>query len=369
MAMKDRQIKARRFSMRLMRNIKGTVLKSYVSAVDKLAKEIRKLETIGKGKKYKLTIESKKQLTKALNEEAAMLRKEIKNISLTATKEGVKINAGSYTEYTYSQMKGLNNLDDNILKNVFSKINNDLIEIQALKTYEDGLLFSQRIWNDSKLFRRNIRNIVSEGLARNRDIIDIARDLEVYVRKDKITLAKRYANIDKSPMRKGETYEQWKRRVREFKSRISTNVEYNSLRIVRSQVQGAIQDSNIAASSYTPSVQSFDWNLSPAHILYSICEDIVLGNSWTYETFDYPTPPHPNCLSFTTYNEMKPKKFLSDLNTWQNNPTNPLVNYLNEWKAQYYDPVVIGDNTNYFKLIVDRTNKSNTALQLKRRAA
>ena len=355
-----------------MLSLKGKTLRRYVISADKVAEEVLKLKLKSESldKAYTLTIKSKEALEKSLRQEAALLRDEIRMLTERSVNQGVGLNAGRYGEYNKSFLSGVSTLDAGILNDVYAKVNADLVEIQFLKTYGDNLTYSKRIWNSSKLFERDIRNVVAEGLARNRDVVNIARDIEVYVRKDKVTLAKRYANIDQSPIRPGETVEEWQARVKKFKRRISTNVEYNSLRIVRSMTQGAIQDSNIACASYSPSVVAFKWNLSPIHIIYSICEDIVAGNPWTYEMFPYSTPPHPNCNSFVTYIEKPIAEFTKDLKKWVNNPGGQSTQYLDEWKANYYDPIDKGlPRENYFNLLVDRANASAVQQNLKRRAA
>ncbi|GAG15251.1 unnamed protein product, partial [marine sediment metagenome] len=121
------------------------------------------------------------------------------------------------------------------------------------------------------------------------------------------------------------------------------------------------------AQSYTPSVQTFDWTLSPVHKVYSICEDIVAANPHTYESFSWATPPHPNCLSYVKYNEKSTREFTSDLKRWANNPTASGTDYLNEWQQTYYEPTQNGDKTNFFNLILAKTDSQKT-LSLRRAA-
>ncbi|NIU83389.1 MAG: hypothetical protein GWN64_07900 [Candidatus Thorarchaeota archaeon] len=352
--------KARKDSLTLSKKMRKENLRIYVKSSDSLAKEIRKLKTKAAGTdKYALTIASKEKLRKDIQAQSKILRKEIDDLAKKGTTQSVALNAGKYTKYTGAFLKTTDAFDPKILKETLAKINNDLVQIQLLKTYGDNLKYSTRIWQSSKLFERNIRDVVAEGIARNRDMTTIAKDLETYVRTDRRTLAKRFANINQSPRLPGESLEDWKARVTTFKSRIPMNVEYNSLRIVRSQIQGAIQDSNIACQSYTPSVQSFDWTLSPAHKVYSICEDIEAANPWTYETFDFPTPPHPNCLSYVVFKEKPRKEFVSDLKRWTENPAASGVGYLNDWKANYYDPISQGAGINFFSRILGRSNRKD----------
>lgn len=356
MAIKSVQEKARRDSLNLFKKLQRKTRSIYLAAGNAVAEEVRLLETIGMGKKYRLTIASKQQLRDSLLDNGRKVNRSLNIMNTEGIATAVQLNAGAYNRYTAGFMKNLDNLDNEILIKTFTKINHDLVQVQLLKTYGDGLTYSRRIWKSSKLFERDIRNVVAEGIARQRDIIAISKDINQYVIKGKQTLVKRYANIDQSPIRPGETVAEWRKRVSTFKTRISSNVEYNSLRIVRTQIQGAIQDCNIAAADYTPSVESFNWTLSPAHVIYSICEDIEAGNPWTYQNFTHGTPPHPNCLSYTIYIEKPQKEFISDLKAWEKNPTAPGTQYLNDWKSTYYDPAARGDNTNYFDLLARRTN-------------
>ncbi len=357
--MRDEQKAARAVSNKIRKALRPAVMRTYIKSADAVAAEIKILKTKAKGTtKYSLTIESKTKLEASLRAEAKIIKNSVNTISKKGVSAGIKANAGRYSKYTNGFLTKYTDLNKQVLTDIFIKVNTDLIEVQVAKAYGDGLKFSRRIWKSSEKFKTDLRNVVSEGLARNRDIVDISKDINVYVRTNKKTLAKRYANIDKSPIRSGETVDEWKTRVNTFKSRISKDLEYNSLRIVRSMTQGAIQDSNIVAASYTPSVQSFNWTLSPAHIVYSICEDIEAGNPWTYESFVYGTPPHPNCLSYVTYNEIPQREFVNDLKRWTKSPTASGTDYLNNWKSTYYDPMVIGNKDNYFDLLIKRTNKS-----------
>ena len=356
MSIKSMTDTKRKASNKLLKAMYKDIYDSYVKATDTLAIEVAKLKTKIVAGKTTLTISSKESLIKDLKEQTIIIRKELDIISKSGVNKGVGINAGANSKYTYGAMAKNTTLDKTILQSIFSKLNTDLIKIQFLKNY-GGLSFSKVIWKSSKIFERDAKNVILEGLIRGRSTLDISLDLKVYVRKGKEQLIHRYANLDSSPKLPDESIEDYKKRVKTFKKRISSKMEYNSVRMARTQVQGAIQDSNIAASSYAPSVESFNWTLSPAHKVYSICEDIAAGNPWTYETFNEGTPPHPNCMSYVKYNEISSKQFDDDLANWSENPTGENTKYLNDWKASYYDPTLAGNvNDNFFNKILKNTN-------------
>lgn len=362
--MRDMQGPAREASIRLLLRLRAETLDVYVKASANLSKEIRALETRkrlnNENEQYlELTIKGKKELEAALKHETDLLKEQINAIAERGVSRGVKDNAGRYTKDLSSKLKRYTTLSTAAVDGVFDRINSDLVLAALEKTY-GGTTFSRRIWKATEAFKTDVRSVVAEGLARNRDVIMIAKDLETYVKTDAATLAKRYAKIQPLTKREGETDTAYRKRLSTLQHRVSHNVEYNSLRIVRTMTQGAIQDSNIAASDYVPSVQSFDWKLSPAHIVYSICEDIAAGNPWTYETFAWTTPPHPNCLSYVKYNEISEARFIDDLKRWSDNPTAGGTEYLNEWKAKYYDRYERGDSDNFFELFLSRSNDGNT---------
>lgn len=370
MALNNLQSKDRKAALNLLKKMRSSVQKTYIEASDELAKEIRKLRKINgfPDKTDTLTIKSKIALQESLNTERKKLRARLDKAIRSGTAQVIDNSVSSKSRFTTKYLAEYSTLDRAIVNDTFAKVNADLLEIQFAKTYGKGLKYSNRIWKSSKLFERDIRNVISEGLARNRDITVIAEDIQKYVREGKQTLTKRYGNLDQSPRRPGETEAEYKRRVRKFKSRISGNIEYNSLRIARTQIQGAIQDSDIASQSYTPSVQAFNWNLSPAHKVYSICEDIVAGNPWIYENWFYSTPPHPNCLSYVTYIEKSEKQFISDLKAWTNNPNATGTEYLSDWKEKYYSPVSRGQvDNNYFTRLLEINERQKASL--KRRVA
>lgn len=336
---------SRRQSISLLHTVKGNVLKVYVNHGGVFAGDVAFLETTGTGAKYNLTKSSWRTLNQSLKESSGLLREDMKVVYEKSIKKTIEINAGSLNEYNRKFLVKFTDLDPDVLDKVYKQINSELFNMQYEKVFKDGLTVSKRIWKHSLKFEQDLRMAVEDGVKLGRSVETISKDINAYVRGGKKTIAKRYGNLDNSPIRAGESVEDWKRRVARFKSRLPQNIEYNSLRLVRTQIQGTIQKCNVAASDYTPSVRTFDWVLSPAHAVYSICDDIEAGNPWDPENFPYELPPHPNCMSTLKYNEIPDEQFKKDLRTWVKNPSDSSVGYMNDWYEKYYRPMLENTGT------------------------
>jgi hypothetical protein len=332
------------------------ILELYTKASDDIAKTVKvlKKQQLTKGEHYaKLTIESNEILKKKIDDTIADLRDKLDK----SMKENMKLSV--------SRVK--DPIDKDVSKTVGTVLNADVLssfhrqttayinEIQFQKTYRfaDGTIgrYSRSVWKLGNGYKKDIQNVIYEGLLRERDIVDIAKDIQVYAREGKGSLAQRYANLDTSPMKPGETQAEWKARVNRFRSRIPHNVDYRALRLARSTAQGAVQDALIVAYETNPAVKSFNWVLSPAHKNYSVCEDIVATNPHTYESWNWGNPPHPNCQSHAEPNIIPKEEFIEDLRNWETSPGQNGTIYISDWYGKYYQPVLNNQPIAFGKLL------------------
>lgn len=109
--------------------------------------------------------------------------------------------------------------------------------------YQTGWTLSKAIWGDSKKTIRDINKIVAEGIALNRDIYDIAKDLEKYVNPSK------RKNYKWSRMYPGT------KRV----------VDYNAQRLARTMVSHAYQQSFKNVCEKNPFVVAYKWITADLH--------------------------------------------------------------------------------------------------------
>ena len=216
------------------------------------------------------------------------------------------------------------------------------VDTQFNKIYRgaDGRVrgFTGSLSGMKKRYKRDIERLLKEGIEIGRDNVQIAKDITAYS--------------------KGGTNALNKRAPKYANAKISKKIDWKALRIARTTIQGGVQDGQIIGYETTPSVAGFDWVLSPLHKVYSICEDIVADNPWTYETFgevkvdatvvNFSTPPHPNCLSNASPRNIPRRQFLRDLKRWDGGDNVP---YLDDWNKKYYEPTESGEVVIFDKLL------------------
>ncbi|MCK5644053.1 MAG: hypothetical protein KAJ19_24860, partial [Gammaproteobacteria bacterium] len=170
-------------------------------------------------------------------------------------------------------------------------VNRGLVEAMITRTYDDGFTFSSRIWGDISEgqlplgvfgdYQYRMKNVVSAGLAQGRDVIKIAKDLQVYVADGKVALVKRYGVL--------------KRGTTEFVKRISGQVDWRALRLARSELYASMQLASLNAGAVNPGATGeFNWVLTPGADHDCVCPDLAAASP--YQRDDVPSYPHPNCL-------------------------------------------------------------------------
>ena len=88
--------------------------------------EVKTFDTVGKGKAYKLSDNSKKRLREVLLTQSEKLRDIIKKYDESTLVKAIGFNAGEYGLATFAVMSKNTDLDKKILKKTFDKVNNDL---------------------------------------------------------------------------------------------------------------------------------------------------------------------------------------------------------------------------------------------------
>lgn len=106
--------------------------------------------------------------------------------------------------------------------------------------YESGWSLSSRIWSDNEQTLKDIYRIMARGLAENKPIYEIAKDLESYVRPS--------ARLP------------WNLRMKDGVKIYKKQVDYNAQRLARTLVQHGYQQSLIAATHKNPFITEYIWH-------------------------------------------------------------------------------------------------------------
>lgn len=166
--------------------------------------------------------------------------------------------------------------------------------------YKDYGGISSRVWNIGAGHDRDIYNIIARGIATDRDIVDIAKDIEKYVNPQK--------RLPWSGVIQGANGEIIRLPVKNRK------VDYNAIRLVRTTLQHTYQQVLVEVTKDNPFVSGYLWIAAGNHPC-PICNDRD-GNIYTASTLPY---DHPNGRC-----EIEPvvdkEKAMADLEGFYNNP-------------------------------------------------
>ncbi|OCL28655.1 hypothetical protein U472_00430 [Orenia metallireducens] len=187
---------------------------------------------------------------------------------------------------------------------------------------ENGMTISETIWSKGPKIEDTVIDFIEVGLATGRDSIEVARDLEKYVRKGSKTLAEYYPNM-----------------MVRMKKRIPKDICYEALRLIRTEYTTAFTEATIKRGQRTPGYKGVQWILSDSHPITDICDVLAETDAHglgvgVYPRGKEPVMPHPNCLCYLVAVLIEREEFINDLKRWSEGES---VDYLDEWKENYYE--------------------------------
>lgn len=205
--------------------------------------------------------ELQKQLRATSQEVSNEIYKKIKTNIYTVSDAVVKDNVDWLKSFGFS-VDGLNA--------AFSFIPNETVQrLVTGQIYEGGWNLSSRIWGDNEQTLKDIYQVMARGLAENKPIYDIAKDLEKYVRPS--------ANLP------------WNLRMEDGKKIYKKQVDYNAQRLARTLVQHGYQQSFIATTQKNPFITQYRWIANGSRV----CELCQARDGQLYDKDKLPMD-HPN---------------------------------------------------------------------------
>lgn len=172
------------------------------------------------------------------------------------------------------------------------------------RTHKDGLHLSDRIWNTAESSRDAMRAIVTAGIGE--DAVKVARALETYVKQGATVTAAHFPGM-----------------MKRMGSRVPENIDYNALRLARTELTAAYSEATIGAAKASPAIKKVRWVLSNTHPRTDICDAYASGGDGhgVYDAKDCPlSPAHPNCLCTIQPAPEDPVKFAQRLKKWMADP-------------------------------------------------
>ena len=192
---------------------------------------------------------------------------------------------------------------------MFSKIPKEAMnEILFGKAYKDRKGLSERIWEYTKRFNKDIDYVIAEGIANKKSTYEIAKDLEKYVNPD---AAKDW---------------EWNK----VYPNTSKKVDYNAQRLARTSINHAFQQAQKRSCEKNPYVEGIRW--ISANIHGRTCELCRERDNQIFSVKDVPLD-HPNGLC-TTVPEipMNLEDIGTELRSWVDGESN---NKLDKWFKDY----------------------------------
>lgn len=165
------------------------------------------------------------------------------------------------------------------LNAAFSYVPHDVVQMLITgQVYQGGWNLSQRIWSDNQQTQKDIYQVMARGLAEQKSIYDIAKDLESYVRPG----AKKSWNpiLAMKNTKTGEI---------EYKRIYKKQVDYNAQRLARTLAQHTYQQSFIATTKDNPFITDYIWHSNGSRV----CELCMSRDGVHFKKNELPMD-HPN---------------------------------------------------------------------------
>ena len=229
--------------------------------------------------------ELQKQLRATSQEISNEVYKKIKKNMYTVADAVVEDNVKWLEKFGFSK-DGLNAafsyVPDEIVRNIITG-----------QIYDSGWSLSARIWGDNEQTLKDIYQVMAKGLAENKPIYEIAKDLEKYVRPS--------AQLP------------WNLRAADGVKIYKKQVDYNAQRLARTLVQHGYQQSFIATTQKNPFITEYVWRSNGSRV----CELCASRDGVHYKKTELPMD-HPNGMC--TMEPVVADDMIDQLADWFNSP-------------------------------------------------
>lgn len=275
----------------LLRSQRIQLLKLYRETEDDIVflyEEIIEYITLNIKKKNKLNI---KEIDLVVDKAKKGLDIRLQTIISSSIKSAVILGSSSSTEILKEAVKRARLTDVLSLQKIEQEtVKANKLAIKAIENRDySGKTLSKRIWEISDSTGKSIKEVLKSGIAEKQGAIQLANSLEKYVKNGKKTFAREYPNMMK--------------RI-EY---LPENLNYEGLRLARTEMVGAFSKSNRERGQNNPFVVGMRYQLSPAHPKKDICDTMVEQDLYGLGPGCYPLdnlpdyPFHPNCICVELY--------------------------------------------------------------------
>lgn len=271
------------------------IRKMYEGILENIKREVKTLE--GKTNvSSKIRKDYLKNLSKQIKAEIkkidAELEEQVKKNMIKVSRSVVKENKEILTKMGFDLKNSI----------AFSNVPDDIVrEITSGKLYKGRWNLSSAIWGNSKKTLKDIDFIIAKGIAENRNVYDIAKDLESYVDP---AVAKQWAWSKVYP---------------------GTNkkIDYNAQRMARTMISHSYEESFVRVTKNNPFFESYRWLISNSDRVCPICIGRAEDDNYGLGAGLYPKDAlpldHPNGMcTFETVRTKSYDEIVDDLVNWAN---------------------------------------------------
>lgn len=295
------------------------LLAVYESAADEAAATLK--HKLSRGMST-LTTDRWRQIELELRTGAKIIADSTDTAVKSAVSESYKRMYGIDTEYIESAAK-IAGVSISGLSSLYIGVNQKLISAVTTSVY-NGKSYSSRVWGGSGVegdWLNRVKNLVSAGIAQGRDPVQIAKDLQSYVKGGVQTIG-RWGKL--------------KPGTSEYINRLgSAGVDYRAMRLVRTELYRGMHDASIENGEINPACDDkYDWVLSPGRNDWNCeCPDIAAGGP--YSKSDIPSYPHVLCMCIVRPVMIGRAEFVQQLKDYVNGADTAGARNINNWANKY----------------------------------
>lgn len=206
-----------------------------------------------------------RELEKMLRATATSVNKEIES----TVKSGMTYSANAVVESNTKWLESLG-FDSSKIDIAFNHVPDQVVSnILSGNLYEGGWSLSKSIWGDTNDTLKDLHEVIAGGLAENKSIYEISKDIEDYVRPS--------------------AAKNWNLTMKDGKKIYPKQVDYNAQRLARTLSQHAYQQSVVATSKKNPFILGIKWRSTGSRA----CPICLARNGQIYSKNDLPLD-HPN---------------------------------------------------------------------------
>lgn len=194
----------------------------------------------------------------------------------------------------------------------YSNIPTDVVEtIISGQLYQSDWSLSSAIWGTNQKIHQDIQSIVARGIAQNKGVYEVAKDLETYV----------------NPIAR-KTY-RW---ARDYPGSNKV-IDYNASRLARTMMSHAYQEAFERSTEKDPWVEAYKWNTGHNLRVCPLCMERAENDEYGLGAGVYPKNEvpldHPNGQCFLTIVQTKnANDVANDLANWYNDKGDKQMNNL-----------------------------------------